>query len=211
MRPRVRRPRRPARPAGVAADRWLRMGSWGALVSALAAALGLLFSGMVALSSVNAIRQQLEQDRRYQAGRVTSWYTQPEAGYGLVVVNRSLDPVTALVLVFEVRKLDGDRVDDRRVPLGFGTLTPCTRLTFPPGSFHTAISRFSDFSQEYLDADATPVAIRFTDANGRRWVRDDTGLHVMSRSGPAEMVPYVTTPEIGVPDVKREPAQHCDV
>ncbi|MFD3501938.1 hypothetical protein [Streptomyces sp. NPDC058678] len=51
----------------------------------------LISQGAVAWFSVSATRQQLEQNRRCQAGRVSFWYVLPKDGYGVVVVNRSLD------------------------------------------------------------------------------------------------------------------------
>lgn len=212
VRPRSR-PRRTAEPTTAerrpVTDRSLRLASWGAVVSAMAAALGLLFSGTVAWFSVSAMRQQLEQNRRHQAGRVTFWYTYTnteDGGYGTVVVNRSLDPVTDLQLVFRASKQGASILKRESVALGFGTLPPCTRLTFPPGSF------YDDLIQSHRVAeDETPLQIRFTDADGRDWTRADE--HLSSTRGDTwkELVADSATPEISVPNVKREPAQHCDV
>lgn len=212
LRPRVR-PRRTAAPTDPgrqpAPDRSLRLASWGAVVSAIAAALGLLFSGSVAWFSVSATRQQLEQNRRHQAGRVTFWYTftdTPDGGYGTVVVNRSLDPVTGLYLVFRAPK-QGDWIANyESVSLGFGTLTPCTRLTFPPSSF------YGDLSQSHqVPEDITPQEIRFTDADGRNWTRSDESLQPGPDDPTKDRVVDSASPELAVPNVKREPAQHCDV
>ncbi|MFJ9645934.1 hypothetical protein [Streptomyces sp. NPDC101206] len=178
-------------------------------MSAIAAAVGLLFSGTVAWFSVSATRQQLEQNRRHQAGRVTFWYTftdTPDGGYGTVVVNRSLDPVTGLYLVFHAPKQGGRVTDYESVSLGFGTLPPCTRLTFLPGSF------YRDLAQGYQVAeDATPREIRFTDADGTNWTRSDESLHRGPDDPTKDRASDSATPEIAVPNVKREPAQHCDV
>ncbi|MGG7568986.1 hypothetical protein [Streptomyces sirii] len=179
------------------------------MVSAIAAALGLLFTGTVAWFSVSAMRQQLEQNRRHQAGRVTFWYvfTDTEGGgYGTVVVNRSLDPVPGLDLGFHVYKRG---VFERRsTSLGLGTLPPCTRLTFPPGSFFEALTSSGEFQ---VPRDTTPDNIRFTDTDGRSWIRDEGSLRGDPRDGSSDdQVASYATAEVGIPTVKREPAQHCD-
>ncbi|GAA2582763.1 hypothetical protein [Streptomyces tubercidicus] len=179
------------------------------MVSAIAAALGLLFSGTVAWFSVNATRQQLEQNRRYQAGRVTFWYTftdTEDGGYGTVVVNRSLDPVTGLYLVFQGPKQGGVITQYESFSLGYGTLPPCTRLTFPPGSFYRDLIR-----SHMVPEDATPRQIRFTDADGRNWTRSEESLHRGPDDPTMDRLSDYANPELGVPKVKREPARHCDV
>ncbi|MFE1775507.1 hypothetical protein [Streptomyces sp. NPDC059008] len=151
-------------------------------MSAIAAALGLLFSGTVAWFSVSAMRQQLEQNRRYQAGRVTFWYVITEGGYGTVVVNRSLDSVPDLNLDFHVYKV-ATSLRRHSASIGLGTLPPCTRLTFPPGSFFEALTSTGEFR---VPKDTTPDDIRFTDTDGRSWVRNEASLRGDPRNGTSD-------------------------
>ncbi|MFD3530967.1 hypothetical protein [Streptomyces sp. NPDC058664] len=91
---------------------------WATALSALAAAIGLFFSATVESSSVDATRRQLDQDERQRAGRVGYW-AEPagELSETIILVNRSLDPVTNVELWWHApdANSEGVRPPDQRV------------------------------------------------------------------------------------------------
>ncbi|GHA10064.1 hypothetical protein GCM10010303_20410 [Streptomyces purpurascens] len=176
------------------------------MLSALAAALGLVFSGIVAWSSVTTTRQQIEQERRSQASQVSFW-SQPGGLRGeesgtedvTIISNRSVDVITQVDMLFRVPPFDGD--EKRYAALGIEEIPPCTRITFPDRLLGNLIREM-----EYNLSGATrPRGIQFYDSNGMHWVREET---LESRK--------VDTDAVGpwsnyTPEVKIEPARYCDV
>jgi hypothetical protein len=108
-------------------------------LSALAAAIGLFFSATVASSSVDATRRQLDQDERQQAGRVGYW-TEPagELSETIILVNRSLDPVTNIELWWHAPDANIDPAKHEDVFMAFSTIPPCTRMVFD----HRAVDEY---------------------------------------------------------------------
>lgn len=185
---------------------------WATALSALAAAIGLFFSALVASSSVDATRRQLDQDERQQAGRVGYWTEFAPWSDGVVetitVVNRSLDPVTNVELWWYAPDAGIDPAEHGWVFMGFDVIPPCTRLVFPPHA--TGLYLRSFFGIEEGKAPELQ-AIQFVDSDGRQWLRNPSGL------GPAEHKPEGD--ELAMADngqwlgevpARREPAEHCD-
>ncbi|WP_055600271.1 hypothetical protein [Streptomyces aureus] len=177
------------------------MAPWATALSALAAAIGLFFSATVASSSVDATRRQLDQDERQQAGRVGFW-AEPagELSETIVLVNRSLDPVTNVELWWYAPDADIDPAEHEDVFMAFSTVPPCTRMVFD----HRAVDAFLLNSFGIEQGVAPLRAIQFIDSDGRQWLRDPTGLRA------AEME-RVDGQDVGddVP-ARQEPAEHCD-
>ncbi|MET9434836.1 hypothetical protein [Streptomyces sp. NPDC006551] len=94
-------------------------------MSALAAAIGLFFSATVASSSVDATRRQLDQEERQQAGRVGYW-TEPagELSETIILVNRSLDPVTNVELWWNAPDANIDPAKHKDVFMAFRPSRP---------------------------------------------------------------------------------------
>ncbi|WP_406066174.1 hypothetical protein OG462_41565 [Streptomyces sp. NBC_01077] len=193
---------------GERAPRAIWLSSWGTMLSALAAAIGLLFTGTVAWFSVSTARQQSAQSLRAQATRVGFWEEPaPDEHIMTVLENRSLDPVTDVEVLFEpVLPFDPH---PGYISIRFSYMPPCTRFTFPEGSFDKALKHLetSPFTKA-PPAGGTPAAvIQFYDANGIHWVRNDTSL----RQGTIE--PDWRSAE-GHPEdldvnITRQAAQHC--
>ncbi|MFG3510295.1 hypothetical protein ACGF5F_32895 [Streptomyces sp. NPDC047821] len=174
------------------------LASWATAVSAIAAAIGLFFSATVASSSVEATRQQLEQDRRQQAGKVSFWDQTNGDDDTLVVANRSLDPVTNVELWFYAPDAGVDPAKHEWIFIGFTNIPPCTRLIF-------AARALDDFLRRYgIRPGGSPVrALQFFDSDGRRWLRDFDGLR-------AAEYERDDGEDLGVPPARQEPAEHCD-
>jgi hypothetical protein len=170
-------------------------------LSALAAAIGLFFSATVASSSVEATRRQLEQDERQQAGRVGYW-TEPagELSETIVLVNRSLDPVTNIELWWHAPDANIDPTEHEDVFMAFSTIPPCTRMVFD----HRAVDRYLRNSFGIEQGGAPLRAVQFIDSDGRQWLRDPDGLRAAEHE-------RADGEDLGdeVP-ARKEPAEHCD-
>lgn len=146
--------------------------------------------------SVSATRQQLEQNRRFQAGRVGFWADVTENNEAIVtIVNRSLDPVTDLDLNFVDYTVDnpdeGNEYNWIRVSLG--TVPPCTRLIFPPDSFVSLLGM-----SHATNSDLWSVGrIQFY----------DSAIEVPG--GADQPIPGLDV--YHDPNVAQQPAEHCEV
>jgi hypothetical protein len=141
-------------------------------LSALAAAIGLFFSATVASSSVDATRRQLDQDKRQQqAGQVGFWTgSAGELSATIILVNRSLDPVTNVELWWYAPDANIDPAKHEDVFMAFSTIPPCTQMVFD----HRAVDAYllSNFG---IEQGGAPLrAIQFVDSDGRQWLRDPT-------------------------------------
>ncbi|MCB5164393.1 hypothetical protein LG634_06035 [Streptomyces bambusae] len=178
---------------------------WATALTALTAAIGLLFSGMVAMSSVDASRKELERDRRRQAGRVGYW-TQDAAGDSetVIIANRSLDPVTRVDLWFHAPDAGVDTYE--WVFVGFDAIPPCTRLVFAPRTIDDYLQgRFG------IEPGGAPIrAIQFYDGDGRWWIRDIDGLRPGEHERSADEDERVDGEDVGAPPARQEPAEHCE-
>ncbi|MGW1786489.1 hypothetical protein ACWCQQ_46635 [Streptomyces sp. NPDC002143] len=174
---------------------------WATALSALAAAIGLFFSATVASSSVDATRRQLDQDERQQAGRVGYW-TEPagELSETIILVNRSLDPVTNVELWWYAPDANIDPAKHEDVFMAFSTVPPCTRMIFD----HRAVDEYLLSSFGIEQGGAPLRAIQFIDSDGRQWLRDPTGLRAAENE-------RVDGQDLGDDaPARQEPAEHCD-
>ncbi|MFI1028302.1 hypothetical protein [Streptomyces sp. NPDC020951] len=182
---------------------WLS--SWGTMLSALAAALGLVFTGIVAWFSVSATRQELEQDRRFQASKVTFWTERPtENEYITIISNRSVDAVTDIEMLFRVPPFGRDRT--YYAGLRLDGIPPCTRISIPEDLLGNLIR-----GMEYkLRGSTSPDSIQFYDSNGTPWVRGIDALRTGEISTESSG-PWGDDDAFLPPNVKIEPAQYCDI
>ncbi|WP_406003892.1 hypothetical protein [Streptomyces sp. NBC_00829] len=206
VRARRRRPPTGAAPSPARSPRALghHLAPWATALSAVAAAIGLFFSGTVASSSVRATRQQLEQDQRQQAGRLAYWTEKAgESGETVIVVNRSLDPVTRVeVLLYLPRSEPGNKL--KWIFLGLDAIPPCTRLVFTPGVLGHILDLLGDYK---VQLHGTPIrAIQFVDSDGRHWLRDAEGL----RAAKYERKNGLDISGDLQASARQEPVQHCD-
>ncbi|ALO13616.1 hypothetical protein AQF52_8035 [Streptomyces venezuelae] len=178
---------------------------WATALTAIAAAIGLFFSGLVASSSVDATRRQFDQDRRQQAGRVAHW-TEPvgELSETVVIVNRSLDPVSNVEMLFYAPDAGINPVVHEWLSLGLDswTMPPCTQLVIAPGPIDAFLRGYG------IEQGGAPIrAIRFVDSDGRLWERDEGGLRAAEYSK-SDSVSGGDTLSRGA--ARRKPAEHCD-
>ncbi|MEU1868442.1 hypothetical protein [Streptomyces gardneri] len=134
----------------------------------------------MASSSVDATRRQLNQDRRQQAGRVAHW-TEPagELSETVVIVNRSLDPVSNVEMLFYAPDAGIDPAEHEWLSLGLDswTMPPCTQLIIAPGPIDAFLLGYG------IEQGGAPIrAIRFVDSDGRPWERDAGGLRTAEYS-----------------------------
>ncbi|MCX4987042.1 hypothetical protein [Streptomyces sp. NBC_00572] len=169
-------------------------------MTALAAAIGLFFSATVASSSVDATRRQLDQDARQQAGRVGYWTESAgELAETIVIVNRSLDPVTNVELWWYAPDANIDPAKHEDVFMAFSTIPPCTRMVFD----HRAVDAFL-LSRFGIEQGGAPLrAIQFIDSDGQQWLRDPTGLRTAEYE-------REDGEDLGDAPARQEPAEHCD-
>ncbi|MEV7282317.1 hypothetical protein [Streptomyces sp. NPDC093111] len=169
-------------------------------MTAIAAAIGLFFSATVASSSVDATRRQLDQDERQQAGRVGYWTESAgELAETVIIVNRSLDPVTNVELWWYAPDANIDPAKHEWVFMAFETIPPCTRMVFD----HRALDEFL-LSHFGIEQGGAPVrAIQFIDSDGRQWLRDPTALR-------AAEYEREDGEDVGDAPARQEPAEHCD-
>ncbi|MFM9709205.1 hypothetical protein [Streptomyces galilaeus] len=156
---------------------------------------------------MDATRRQLEQDRRQQAARVGYW-DQPEAATAsdpmvsdpVVLVNRSLDPVTRIDLWFYAPDAGIDPSKYEWIYMGIYAIPPCTRLLFSSRTIDDYLLKFG-----ISPAGAPLRGVQFFDSDGRQWLRDPEGLRA-----PAHERDDNDGEELGVVPAKQEPAEHCD-
>ncbi|MGW4892283.1 hypothetical protein ACWEQL_08445 [Kitasatospora sp. NPDC004240] len=172
---------------------------WATALSAVAAAIGLFFSATVALSSVDATRQQAGAGSS-SAGRTGGFLDRadPEGDETVIIANRSLDPVARVDLWFYAPDAGIDPSVYEWVSWASRPFPPCTWLIFAPRAF-------DDYLLEYgLAQGGAPIrAVQFFDADGRWWLRDPDGL----RKAEYERV---TGEDVGIAPGRQEPAEHCD-
>ena len=168
---------------------WLS--SWGTFVSAVAAAVGLIFTGVVTYFSAAAVvdqqaltKEQQQRDRQSQASQVGFWYAngKPNKDDIAVVSNRSPDALYELVVSFTFLKWPPDLEDkavhganDREVKAEYFTasIPPCTRRIFNKKAMHTAFDRLAKNTHIDVEQPVSTVLV-FRDAQGVQWARGTT-------------------------------------
>ncbi|MFG3274873.1 hypothetical protein [Streptomyces luteogriseus] len=185
--------------------RWWRRIPWvhvGAVVGAVAAVGGLLFTAITTLYGAKVAEDQLAQSRddsdqkkREQASRVSYWVDNDETG--LHVMNRSLDPVQDVQVWFHIGylpRMRGVALEDTIVTFAvyLRSLPPCSEVRFERKNFRwtakvddqagvprgplAATGRGEPGFRKMLNDDALSFAqLRFVDRDGARWERNSFG------------------------------------
>ncbi|WP_327138489.1 hypothetical protein OG585_52535 (plasmid) [Streptomyces sp. NBC_01340] len=159
---------------------WMQIST---VIAALAASVGLAFSGWTSYYSVRTAQAQLDQSRedadrelRQQAVQVSTW-TQidgtnaPRGEPGKItgfVMNRSLDPV-AQVIIGITTEADIGVVNERahNFTLDLGELPPCSKVTIPAEVVHAVGIR--------TEVNYRIVGVSLVDVYGQRWTRLASG------------------------------------
>ncbi|MFF0723729.1 hypothetical protein [Streptomyces sp. NPDC004134] len=143
------------------------------LISALVAALALVFTGASTYYGALVARDQLEQSRndakakeKSQASKVSYWLTREGGKSRWVISNRSLDPVYSVIFSPTHSK-----------SIGFQSLEPCTKVTFP--------SRALSKNDEMGNSDFRGII--FTDTVGELWIRTFTQVKKANEPEPGEV------------------------
>ncbi|KES03718.1 hypothetical protein BU52_28785 [Streptomyces toyocaensis] len=157
-------------------------------ISLSVTAWGTYWTARVAEDQLQQSKEQDEDKAKAQAARVTYWLEQPTSedprkvrgsGNRLVIVNRSLDPVTNVSFIYEVHEPVPHGSPDTAglMAWGFSSIS-----TFPPCS--KTIVRSVDLSL----TDGKPVPTKawlqiaemvFVDAQGRGWHRGNEGSQLV--------------------------------
>ncbi|MEU7071327.1 hypothetical protein AB0B30_22595 [Streptomyces narbonensis] len=154
---------------------------------------------------MDATRRQLDQDRRQQAGRVAYW-TEPvgDLSETVVIVNRSLDPVSNVEMLFYAPDAGIDPAEHEWLflQLDSWTMPPCTRLVLSPGPIDAFLRGYG------IEQGGAPIrAIRFVDSDGQSWERSEGGLLTAEYS---ESDSASGSGILSRGTARREPAEHCD-
>ncbi|MFJ2007775.1 hypothetical protein [Streptomyces chartreusis] len=161
----------------------------------------LLFTAVATYYAAAVSKDQLDQSRedaireeRDQAARVAAWVETDRAGSMRVhLMNRSLDPVSAVALSFWVSFPDR-LLSSRWVYVLYSqpvvSVGPCTELVFDQGSMEY-VSWVDGFrSQKKVPSRglyADVIRVEFMDRTGVKWVRDRKGLDRVTGSfGPVD-------------------------
>jgi hypothetical protein len=183
---------------------WWRRISWahlGAVVGALAAIGGLVFTAVATYYSAAVAEDQLEQSRkdaekatRDQASRVSFW-TVGENHTEVHVLNRSQDPLTAARLFGEFGfALRSELPKDHTVPfyLDLDSLPPCTEVVLKPDHFVVTLKDGERLHLKQMVVGLfSYVDLEFIDRDGKSWLRTNAGLYG---------TPELRNPEVDYPD-----------
>lgn len=126
-----------------------------------------------ASSSVEATRRQIQQDQRQQAGRIGYWTEPAGDSETVILVNRSLDPVSNVEMLFYAQDAGIEPEGHEWLSLGLEswTVAPCTRLVIGPRPIDAFLQGYG------IEPGGAPIrAIRFVDSDGRLWERNEAGL-----------------------------------
>jgi hypothetical protein len=179
VRPRERAAEPEAEPASGRASWWRRI-PWvhvGAVVGALAAIGGLVFTSIATYYSAAVSNDQLQQSRedaereaRSQANRVTYWLTSDEKGDQVLhVVNRSPDPITRMEIFAQPRGYtEAGHVYVITDRLG---LSPCTERTYSGADIGAQIFDVNQIRTPPPGFLWVAVSMFFTDGDGQSWKR----------------------------------------
>jgi hypothetical protein len=152
---------------------------WGTLIAAVAAAAGLIFTGISTFYGVKVSQAQLDQAKeessdkeREQASRVAIWTEGAKNSNNLVLANRSLDPVRVPTLLFLADFETGTDSWGNAYDIFMGGIPPCSKYTITP-----KLVNLEDGSGRKLPNDAvfTALFVAFTDSAGNSWIRLQSG------------------------------------
>ncbi len=178
------------------ASEWLT--TWGTFISAVAAAGGLVVSGIASWTAVATLQDQREESaeseaaaQSHQASRVSVWldydhrHFLPSHGEQTAyILNRSPDPINSWEIMIDFPPKSGSGLPSTPPGLSSGmfveprqTIPPCTLVKFDASDIST-----DDFaSSQTSEGPAAVTGIEFSDSYGRRWRR---GISSPLRKGP---------------------------
>lgn len=178
------RPRTTAAERGRGTFEWLS--AWGTFVSAVAAAVGLIFAGLaswVSVATLNDQRADDESDRKRemaaQASRVAMWsdeYLDQHGKYRSVlhIMNRSPAPIVRWSLetahASSPLPIGRDFPSDSLTAIG-NIIPPCTELTLDLRQNNEHFPAEAKVKGKYV----LVTAMRFQDSYGQEWVRERHG------------------------------------
>uniref|UniRef100_A0AAU3HRP1 Uncharacterized protein n=1 Tax=Streptomyces sp. NBC_01393 TaxID=2903851 RepID=A0AAU3HRP1_9ACTN len=171
--------------ARLRAARWAHVITVGGAGLAAVAAIGGLWAQAVAtywtqqtaMDQLSQSREDSQREEQAQASQVTFWVQDLKKGGGpeLHVLNRSLDPVTHIVIGVD-RYAGAFKPKDLYYGLVYRDLPPCTERVYDVNSMSAAPSS--------LDTDdlSLPMlyqfeSVGFVDSHGKAWARSRTDLH----------------------------------
>lgn len=176
-------PLRVRRPAGRARGGipWVHVG---AVVGAVAAIGGVIFTGVATYYSAQIAGDQLEQSRedaerkeRAQANQVSFYMGGGDSSENVHIVNRSADPIRSPIAVFWVEHFtkSGQPLLKRvYYQTGwYGDLAPCSELVFESDDFNPPsipVARWIKQPEPQI------LSLTFTDREGKNWHRTPTTL-----------------------------------
>lgn len=169
----------------------------GTTLAAIAAVGGLWAQAVASYWTQQTAKDQLSESRdddvrraRDQASKVTYWGgggsafdwggtgTQPAGGTGtgaLHVLNRSPDPIPAAEIALTIRR----KTSSTTWVIPLSNIPPCTHLAYPQTKmFLGLIHAAGEERPKVYEGDNmwTPVAMHFTDTQGRQWRRTQRSL-----------------------------------
>jgi hypothetical protein len=157
---------------------WWQRVDWpgtGGIITVLVGALGLLLTGIATYYGALVSHDQLDQSRsesdaqaRSQASRVALWveWNESDQHDSIHVLNRSADPVYAVVVTFSVGR--GDQTDYHQAV--WTSMPPCSEILLQGNDLRTPEG--SKSPEGTLDLSAK---LRLTDRNAVTWERQELG------------------------------------
>ncbi|MFF4501826.1 hypothetical protein [Streptomyces sp. NPDC001401] len=203
------------------------------MISALAAAVGLIFSGIVTVLGAQAAQDQRQQqaadsarERRQQAAQISYWWEYSSKGEAdLIINNRSLDPVYSLTVYLRYQsswiKVPGEGNAPHQPRKGstvgyeFDVVPPCTRLDLTEVVMAKTWQQSLDYVPDSVRLVEIP-AMTFQDASGANWKRRETGLDALRDAAPGRSgVDFDVVTGGGLDGYRlsggsTRPAEHCD-
>lgn len=158
---------------------WLS--SWGTFISAIAAAIGLIVSGIATWAAVRSLNEQQADSKqedqlraREQASQVSTWLEDGDPFSGVVVIdNYSVYPIEKWGLYLRVDADSNPSKSDFNVPPRAEGVTnvipPCTRVLINLVKFRKDVAM--DLNDVDASRDIYVEGINFEDAQGKAWHR----------------------------------------
>ncbi|MGW4759525.1 hypothetical protein [Streptomyces chartreusis] len=162
--------------------------------SLLFTAIATYYAAAVSKDQLDQSREDASREERDQAARVAAWVETDRVGTMRVhLMNRSLDPVSAVALSFWVSFPD-ELSSSRWVYVLYSqpvvSVGPCTELVFDQASMEYVSWVDGLRSQTKVpsrDLHADVIRVEFMDRTGANWVRDRKGLdRVRGSLGPVD-------------------------
>ncbi|MGW2700701.1 hypothetical protein [Streptomyces sp. NPDC001340] len=197
--------------------------TWGAALGAVAAIGTLLFTGITTYYQARVSASQLSQAKsdaarasRDQASRVTFWIAKaPNGSNWLYLENRSPDPVTRVILMFEIftDMTSPGQPFNISVRVVLPWLSPCSEYVFKPemirysGHYYDRKHLYVSFSGRVpLRATFTFPRTIFSDWDGKEWHRVSAGQLKQGATGHLFEWPDAANPHYARGELTRDPA-----